>query len=396
MSVSSAEKQLESSTALQVENLLGGDAGIHHLVDASMLPDGSGEHGIIRAAHRWYEHLIGMWAPGVIEAAHDLGVFQALAEGPMTSAEVAAACRSDARATRVLLDALYAYELIDRTTGLDDTTIYIFPEDAHGCLLPGGIYSLSGKIAYDRRLAWAAWRNLAGAVRTGSYTENGSDRLNQISEAEYEQLVGGINFWAPPVVSILADALERRGWSAADKPYRMLDVGCGTGLYGHLLTRRIPSVSVTGIDVERIVSIANAQAESLGVGDRFTGVALDFQNDCWGNDFDLVFFANIFHLQTSGSAAQLACKAAAAVAPDGIVAIADHIITDDFGGQSTQDRFFRLFAASMLASGGGDAYRVQEYDAWLAEAGLKRIALLDAPMHRILLATPVTSSGNSF
>jgi len=390
MSFSSVEKYMGAGATLQVENLLASDAGIHKLVDLSLLPDDTGEQRTVRAAHRWYEHLIALWAPGVIEAAHDLGVFRVLSEGPLTSAEVATACGTDARATRVLLDALYAYELIDRTSGLDDTAIYIFPEYAHECLLPGGIYSLSGKIAYDRRLAWAAWRDLAQAVRTGSYTESGSDRLNQISEKEYEQLVRGINFWAPPVVSILADALERRGWSAAKKTYRVLDVGCGTGLYGQLLARQISSVSVTGIDVERILSIANAQAESLGVGKRFRGVALDFQNEDLGEGYDLVFLANIFHLQTPDSAAHLAVKCAAALAPDGIVAIADHIVTDDFGGQSTQDRFFRLFAASMLASGGGDAYPIQDYDAWLTRAGLKRIALLDAPMHRILLAARAT------
>ncbi len=389
MSFSPEGKQIEAG-ALQVENPLGSDAGIHTLVDLSLLPDNTGDQRTVRAAHRWYEHLIALWAPGAIEAAYDLGVFRVLSEGPMTSAEVAEACGTDARATRVLLDALYAYELIDRKSGLEDTAIYIFPEYSRDCLLPGGIYSLSGKIAYDRHLAWGAWRDLARAVRTGSYEENGSDRLNQISEEEYEQLVRGINFWAPPVVRILGDALERRGWPAAKKLYRMLDVGCGTGLYGQLLASRFSSVSVTGVDVERILSIAKAQAESLGVGNRFRTVTIDFQNECLGEGFDLVFLANIFHLQTPDSAAQLARRCAAALAPDGIVAIADHIVIDDLAGQSTQDRFFRLFAASMLASGGGDAYSIQDYDAWLARAGLKRIALLDAPMHRILLAAPAT------
>jgi hypothetical protein len=51
-----------------------------------------------------------------------------------------------------------------------------------------------------------------------------------------------------------------------------------------------------------------------------------------------------------------------------------------------QNRFFRLFAASMLATGGGDAYTVHDYDQWLADAGLRRVALLDTPMHRVLLA----------
>ena len=334
-----------------------------------------------------YEHLIALWAPGVIEAAYDLGVFQSLAERPLTSAEVADARGTDPRATRVLLDALYAYDLLERTSDLHGTPIYVLPEEARRCLLPEDIYSLSGKIAYDRRLSWGAWRNLAIAVRTGSYTKNGSNRINQISENDYESLVKGINFWAPPIVSILAEALEYLGWPAADKSYRMLDVGCGTGLYGQLLARRISSLSVTGLDIDRIIPIAVAQAERLRVGDRFNAVITDFHDDDWGNGFDLIFFANIFHLQTPETAAQLVRKAARALAPSGFVAITDHIVVNDCDSQAIQDRFFRLFSASMLATGGGDTYRVDEYDQWLAEAGLMRIALLDTPMHRILLAT---------
>jgi SAM-dependent methyltransferase len=368
--------------------MLGTGPHIRSLVDSALLPDGPGEQQTIKAAHRWYEHLIALWAPGVIEAAYDLGIFDCLAEGPRTSTEVAAARGADLRATRILLDALYAYELIERTSSLNGAEFYVLPPEARHCLLDGGIYSLAGKIAYDRRLAWNAWRNLAVAVRTGSYTDGGSERLNQISENEYEQLVTGINFWAPPIVTVLAEALEEQSWAAGRKSPRMLDVGCGSGLYGQLLAQQIPTLSVTGLDVEHILPIAVEQAECLGVGDRFHPVILDFQEDDWGDGFDLVFFANIFHLQTPDTAARLAAKAAAAVAKDGIVAITDHIVTDDFDGQSTQDRFFRLFAASMLATGGGDAYRVHQYDAWLADAGLKRVALLDTPMHRILLAEP--------
>jgi SAM-dependent methyltransferase len=359
------------------------------LVDMPLLADSPGERRTIRAAHRWYEHLIALWAPGLIEAAHDLGVYECLADRPRTGSEVAATLGTDPRATRIMLEGLCAYELLERAAsprGDDGDPVYVLAQETAECLLPGGVYSLAGKIAYDRRLAWGAWRNLAAAVRTGSYTDSGSDRLNQISEHDYEELVGGINFWAPPVISILAEELVAQGWSTG--PYRMLDVGCGTGLYGQLLAKRIPSLQVTGLDVDRIAPIAVAQAESLGVGDRFHTAVLDFQHDDWGQDFDLVFFANIFHLQTPESAARLAQKAAAAVASGGLVAIADHIVTDDREGRSTQDRFFRLFAASMLATGGGDAYRLDEYDRWLTDVGLKRVALLDTPMHRILLAAP--------
>ena len=55
------------------------------LVDTELLPGrGTG----VNAAHRMYEHLIGIWATGVIEAAHDLGAFTALISGPAMNSTV--------------------------------------------------------------------------------------------------------------------------------------------------------------------------------------------------------------------------------------------------------------------------------------------------------------------
>src|SRR5262249_5551370 len=103
--------------------------------------------------------------------------------------------------------------------------------------------------------------------------------------------------------------------------------------------------------------------------------------------FDLIVISNIFHLQTRESAEALACKAGKALADGGHLAIVDHIIDEDLDGRSKLDRYFRLFAVSMLATGGGRSYTVRDYDRWLASAGLRQEALIDTPMHRILLAT---------
>lgn len=362
-----------------------GMSSVRALADNALLPVGDGEARVIREAHRWYEHLISLWAPSVIEAAHDLGIFAVLANGPLTHAELAGELGADSHATRVLLDGLYAYGLLERTWDTTGALVYVLPPEARECLLPDGLYSLAGKIGYDRRLAWNAWRNLADSVRSGARDAGGSEQINQISESEYETLVQGINFWAPPVVEILASALEGLGWPAGEQT-KMLDVGCGTGLYSQLLLRRFPFLSAVGMDVQRIVPLAVKQSERLNVRSRFSPVTRDFQNEEWDDGFGLVLFANIFHLQTPESARRLAQKAGKALSDGGFVAIVDHIIDDDLGEQSTQNRFFRLFAVSMLATGGGDAYSMSEYDEWLAGAGLRRVALLDTPMHRILLA----------
>jgi 16S rRNA G1207 methylase RsmC len=54
---------------------------------------------------------------------------------------------------------------------------------------------------------------------------------------------------------------------------RVLDLGCGYGVIGLAVATCSPATAVTGIDVnERAVLLANENAASLGVADRYTAV----------------------------------------------------------------------------------------------------------------------------
>lgn len=357
---------------------------IRPLADTTRL----GHHGhdvdVVNSAHRVYEHLISLWAPGTIEAAHDLGVFDLLATGPADAPSVAQSLGTDLDATEVLLEALFAYDIVTRTA-TDGWAIFTLPDAVRDCLLPGGLYSLAGKVGYDRRLAWDAWRHLADAVRTGKRDATGTEQVNQISEHDYAHLVRGINFWAPPVVETLSRELVSHGWPTL-RGTSMIDIGCGSGLYSHLLMQRFGQLKATGVDVPQILEIANEHAQRLGVDDRFSARSGDFTTDDFGSGYDLALLVNIYHLQTDESARDLTMRVSKLVSDNGLVAIVDHIIDDSRGAESTHNRFFRLFAASMLATGGGKSYRLEDYDSWLEHAGLRRVSLVETPMHRILLA----------
>jgi predicted TPR repeat methyltransferase len=363
-----------------------GSGNVEPLVDTALLPAGSAGQEIVSTAHRIYEHLISLWAPGIIETSFDLGIFDELAKGPATSQEVAQALGTNSKATRVLLDGLRAYRLLETSSNEHGALVYVLPDSVRACMLPDGLFSLAGKIKYDRLMAWGAWRDLGATVRAGTVDENGYQKSNQISDKEYESLVRGINFWAPPVVEILAKHLRVLGWPRGERP-RMLDVGCGTGIYSQLLLREFASLTALGIDVGRILPLAAEQSKQIGLVDRFTATEMDFLQDDWGSGFELVLFVNIFHLQTPADAQDLMVKANKAMADGGVVAIVDQIIDDEADQDRQQDRFFRLFAASMMATGGGDAYTLAQYDQWLADSGLRRIAVADTPMHRILFAS---------
>lgn len=361
---------------------------IPSLVDQDLLSSASPVDRTVKAAHAVYQHLIALWIPGIIEAAYDLAVFEELTKGPADALALANTLKSDLRGMRILLDALYALGMIVRVHDANGTHRYSLTQELQACFAPQQMYSLSGKIAYDRKLAWNAWQHFANAVRTGSVDQVGQDRQNQISDSEYEHLVNGINFWAPPSINELCHGLDGLRWDTR-KAVSVADVGCGTGLYSQLLLQRFPHWTAVGLDSERIAPIAREQSVQLGVENRFTSRPCNFWQDDWGSNFDLVLFANIFHLQHRDSSQQLLSLASRALAPGGLICIIDHILDDDRGARSPQDRFALLFAASMLATGGGDAYSLSDYDLWLANTGLQRVCVLDTPMHRILIAAHV-------
>jgi 16S rRNA G1207 methylase RsmC len=59
-------------------------------------------------------------------------------------------------------------------------------------------------------------------------------------------------------------------------PGRLLDLGCGYGVIGLAMAAAVPGARVTGVDVnERAVLLANENAATLGVADRFTACLPD-------------------------------------------------------------------------------------------------------------------------
>jgi SAM-dependent methyltransferase len=361
-------------------------SSIPSLIDQSLLQDYNQTGKVVKAAHRVYEHLIALWAPAIIEAAHDIGVFKVLAEKSTDSLSLSNILQTDAHSMRILLDALYAYGFIERIHDANGVPLYTLPLELQQCLLPGELYSLVGKMVYDQQLAWNAWRNFANVVRTGPIDQSREAySQNQISTHDYESLVSGINFWAPPAAIALYRGLQQLEWDT-DAAVSVLDVGCGTGLYSQLLLQHFSHWTAIGLDCERIAPQAHAQSARLGVDTRFTCRVCDFWQDGWEGNSDLILFANIFHLQNHDFAERLIALASQSLSPKGLVCIIDHIVDDDRNAQSPQSRFALLFAASMLATGGGDAYSLSDYDRWLHAANLQRLCVLDTPMHRILIA----------
>ena len=87
-------------------------------------------------------------------------------------------------------------------------------------------------------------------------------------------LVSGSGVFAQGRVDIGTAILFRETEPPA--PGRILDLGCGYGLIGLAVAAAVPGADVTAVDVnERAVLLANENAASLGVADRFRAVTPD-------------------------------------------------------------------------------------------------------------------------
>jgi 16S rRNA (guanine1207-N2)-methyltransferase len=87
-------------------------------------------------------------------------------------------------------------------------------------------------------------------------------------------LVSGSGVFAQGRVDIGTAILFRETEPPA--PGRILDLGCGYGLIGLAAAAAVPGADVTAVDVnERAVLLANENALSLGVADRFRAVTPD-------------------------------------------------------------------------------------------------------------------------
>lgn len=318
------------------------------------------------------EQLLGMvqgaQAAAVIRAGVELGVFDQLAKGKRDAGGLARAIGADERGTRILCDALSALGLLLRV------------EREYGLSAAAAAHLVAGAPAYlgdTIRLftsphLWNSWSTLAQAVRCGGTV------LNEHAETpghpfweDFARFTGGM---AGQAGARLAEVLAP--WAAPRRPLRVLDVACGTGLYGFSLAAAQPHAQLTSLDWPNVLEVTRGWAEKLGVSERVRWLPGDAFTVALGGPYDLVILSHIFHHFDPPTCAQLLTRVAAALAPDGRVAIHEFVPTDL---PPEQDPGPFMFSTTMLVwSRHGEAHDLARYRELLGEAGFGAPAVHDS------------------
>jgi len=307
-----------------------------------------------------------------------LGLFELLAEGPAPAVEIARRLKTDRRATRIVLDALVALELLEKRSG--DYSLAPVSAEVLVSGTPGSKVDryFLGARQYDR------WGRLIDIVRSG--------RRQTVAGAEPHAPVDKTPAGTEPphaFAAAMADVgrasasllLERVDLSGVG---RLLDLAGGPGVYAIAIAEAHPGVEAVVFDRPDTVEVAQRNIDAAGLESHVRTLAGDAFSDDLGGPYDLILVSNFLHIFDAGDIRCLLGRCAAALAPEGRLCIKEFVLDEG----RTSPTGVALFAVNMLVSTDrGDCFTQGEICTWLHEAGLELESRIDlTPQSAVLLA----------
>jgi ubiquinone/menaquinone biosynthesis C-methylase UbiE len=302
----------------------------------------------------------------ILAAAVRLDVFAPLAAGPATADDVARAAGASERGTRMLLDGLIALQLLTKEGGRYRLT----PAAAQYLLRDSPDFI--GAILEDDTL-WQTWAGLTDAVRTGRPPRRVEDQAE--AERFFPVLIRSLHVLNREPARRAAQVLLAGGTRGP----AVLDVACGSGVWGIAVAEADPDALVTFQDFPGVLEHTRQYTGRHGVAGRCTYLPGDLkQVDIGEGRYDLALLGNIVHSEGERSSRDLFRRLHRALRPGGRVVVIDLLPNDERTGPP----YPLVFALNMLVNTeAGDTYTLAEYTRWLNEAGFGRVDTADVGSH---------------
>ena len=290
-----------------------------------------------------------------LSAAVQTGLLTRLLERGDSAAGHAAALQLDARATERVLDVLVAFGWAVR----DGDSVCAAPDVAADLArAPGGAQQ-----------QMAMWSYVPQFLRTGApFVKMDGDR-----EPIYANVVAALGRMFAPEAARLAERLPRA-------PERVLDIGCGSGVWSLALAQKFPGARVTGLDLPAVLEAFRARAAELGVADRIATLPGDVHVIDIPRAFDLVVIANVLRIESPERAQAIVQRAAAALVPGGQLLVVDALA----GGTPEREQGRTVYGLHLaMRTEHGRVYTPAEVTAWMRGAGLADVQPIEFASEQI-------------
>jgi len=284
----------------------------------------------------------------ILFVAHNYDIFSVISNKPATATEVANEIKTNAQATRLLLNALCGLDLLnkrgDRYSNTPIAQRFLVKRKP----------SYIGNMVKEIERGMASWLRLRQSIKTGKKVSK------PLTKEEIKKFVRGMHensLLSAQAVSQVLDLKEKR---------KLLDVGGGSGAYSIVLVQKNPGLQATVFDLPEVAEIAREIVAEHGLAERVRVRAGDAVTEEFGTGYDVVLFSQVMCGNEIEVNKKLIRKAFEALKDGGIIAIVDYLYDEEH-----LEKFPTFFALNMLVLEGGRTFSLKEFQEWIIGAGFK-------------------------
>ena len=293
----------------------------------------------------------------------EVGTFKALSDGAFTTDELARVLKVDSRALAMHLAALASMGFVEKRLGVWRATHH-----ARTWLHPDakGFWGhFLGQIDRNEPIRG----RLLESLRTGKRPEADVDQR----PAGWEQ-----GTMPPEVAANIARFMQAHSQApalgAARQPVfgelrHLMDVGCGSGVYGIEIARANPGLKVTLMDLKEVAHEAAKYVAAEGMADRVGTASVNMFEEAWPTGPDGHLFCNVFHDWSGETNRDLARRSFEALPQGGRIFLHEILMDDDYTGPYPAAAFSLLMLIGTL----GKQYSLGEFREILESAGFEDV-----------------------
>jgi phospholipid N-methyltransferase len=293
----------------------------------------------------------GFMAAKLLFVANEVGLFEALAEGPATLDQLTERTAVPRRTMRIVTDAMVALGFLERQ-GNQYQNRPVAETFLSGCTP----LDLRPFLRFFNHISYPRWVRLEEAVRTAQPIFGEFD-FTEEEQGIYSQGVEALTARTAQALAAAYDFSQHR---------RVLDLDGGTGSFLTALLNQYSDLESTLYEMPSVAAMARQRLAVNPQAERIQIVEGNFFEDPIPGEHDAVILANIVHnFSPERNIALL--KRIRKQAPDGARLLLVDFWTDP---THTQPQFAALVAGTFLISTGqGDVYSEEEVRGWLQETG---------------------------
>ena len=297
----------------------------------------------------------------------ELDVFTAIGAGLETAAAIAAHCRASERGIRILCDYLTILGFLRK-----ENQRYALSPDAAMFLdrrSPACMASLIGFVSQP--YLTENFRDLTAVVRKGgtALSEEGTIAPENPIWVDFARSMAPMMIQPAERIAELLKADE-------GKPWKVLDIAAGHGLFGITLAKHNRNAQIVAVDWAAVLEVAKENARAAGVAERYSTLAGSAFEVDFGRGYDVVLLTNFLHHFDVPTCETLLRKVHAALVPGGRVATLEFVPNEDRVTPPATAKFGLMMLGTTAS---GDAYTFAEYDRMFRNAGFSSSILHPIP-----------------